>query len=252
MSIYLHKILPIIFSPLTVVMVSLIWGSLKFKSKILGLATLLVILSSMPVVANFLANWNEKGYDPISAYHFPNVDGIIVLSGQLVTINRGKQTSYEMAGSIDRFFTGLRLAKANKNAKLIFTRGKMPWKKGLAEGVVLAEMAKDFGVPSNQIAIPKRNATNTFEEAQAVSSWMGSSDLKFLLVTSAFHMPRAQKIFESEGLDVTPIPVDFSNAARSLTVLDYIPNAASLSRTSSSLREQIGRLYYAIKFRSKF
>ena len=71
---------------------------------------------------------------------------------------------------------------------------------------------------------------------------------KIILVTSAFHMPRAQRLFEKEGLWVVPYPVDFKSLTTdSVTFMDYLPNAGSLAKTELGLRELIGRLFYWLK-----
>ena len=71
---------------------------------------------------------------------------------------------------------------------------------------------------------------------------------KIILVTSAFHMPRAQRLFENEGLEVVPYPVDFKSlTADSITFMDYLPHSRSLAKTELSLWEFMGRLYYWLK-----
>ena len=72
---------------------------------------------------------------------------------------------------------------------------------------------------------------------------------KIILVTSAFHMPRAQMLFEKEGLEVVPYPVDFKSLTTdSVTFMDYLPNGQSLAKTDMGMRELIGRLFYWLKF----
>ena len=75
-----------------------------------------------------------------------------------------------------------------------------------------------------------------------------STDGTMILVTSAFHMPRAMRVFENQGLDVTPYPVDFLKGAGKLDVLDFFPTAAAFSRSNFFVREIIGRLYYSLKY----
>jgi len=68
-----------------------------------------------------------------------------------------------------------------------------------------------------------------------------------LLVTSAFHMPRARRLFEHAGLGVTPFPVDFRlSAGGSLSVMDFLPGAEALGQTQAALRELYGRLFYRV------
>ena len=88
--------------------------------------------------------------------------------------------------------------------------------------------------------------TNTADEAAAVKKMALGN--KIILVTSAFHMPRAQMLFENEGLEIVPYPVDFKSlTADSVTFMDYLPNAGSLAKTELGMRELIGRLYYWLK-----
>ena len=85
---------------------------------------------------------------------------------------------------------------------------------------------------------------NTAQEAQAVAEMLDRGS-KIILVTSAFHMPRAEALFREAGLDVIPWPVDFRASANKTTMMDFIPSAGGLSGTSAALREFLGRAYYA-------
>ena len=118
-------------------------------------------------------------------------------------------------------------------------------KSSRTEGAVLTDYAIQYGIPSNQIFVSDL-VTNTADEAAAVKKMALGN--KIILVTSAFHMPRAQMLFEKEGLEVVPYPVDFKSLTTdSLTFMDYLPNAASLAKTELGLRELMGRLYYWLK-----
>jgi uncharacterized SAM-binding protein YcdF (DUF218 family) len=60
-------------------------------------------------------------------------------------------------------------------------------------------------------------------------------------------MPRAKKLFELEGLQVLPFPVDFKvSAARELSIIDFLPSSGSLNLTETAIREFYGRLFYWI------
>ena len=69
---------------------------------------------------------------------------------------------------------------------------------------------------------------------------------KIILVTSAFHMPRAQLVFEAAGINVIPFPVDFIIGAQKITFMSFIPSAGSFASTSFFVREMIGRTYYKL------
>ena len=67
-------------------------------------------------------------------------------------------------------------------------------------------------------------------------------------MTSAFHMKRAKKVFESEGISVQPYPVDFKSNLSFYSSfrnpLSWIPSASSLNKSSQAIREIIGRFFY--------
>jgi len=96
------------------------------------------------------------------------------------------------------------------------------------------------------IAFCKRPVANTADEATAVKKMALGN--KIILVTSAFHMPRAQRLFEKEGFKVVLYPVNFKSLTTdSLTFMNYLPNARSLAKTELGLMELMGRLYIWLK-----
>jgi uncharacterized SAM-binding protein YcdF (DUF218 family) len=76
---------------------------------------------------------------------------------------------------------------------------------------------------------------------------MGEEVKNIILVTSAFHMSRAQKLFEQVGFNVTPYLVDFGVVIQDLRPIDFLPNAGALSMVDASIREWLGRFYYWVK-----
>ena len=147
----------------------------------------------------------------------------------------------------DRFFAGIKLLNANKGKKIIYTGGLLPWeKKKNTEGELLKKKSIEFGVDENDILTTKK-VQNTYEEANAIF-YLINKKSKIILVTSAFHMNRAAFLFKKHGFKVFPYPVDFQFKNNKITILDFIPSAGSLSRSSFVIREVFGRLYYRIKF----
>jgi len=70
---------------------------------------------------------------------------------------------------------------------------------------------------------------------------------RIILVTSAFHMRRARMLFERQGFEVEPFPVDFQTSDRpTINVLSFIPSAHALAKSETAMREGVGMLYYLI------
>ena len=147
-----------------------------------------------------------------------------------------------------RFFAGLNAVQYNKVDKVIFTRGKMPWSASIPEGEVLKEAAMDFGIPSEKILLTTI-VSNTAEEAKAVKSIMQSEGIEsILLITSSFHMARAELLFRQQNIELETFPVDFKALGKRISWLDFFPSASGLNQTSTGIREYIGRAYYSLRF----
>jgi uncharacterized SAM-binding protein YcdF (DUF218 family) len=165
----------------------------------------------------------------------------------MLEINEVGDSTYVEWGDPDRFFGGIALFKAGKAQKLIFTGGKMPWDKvKKTEGDVLKEYAISNGITSEKIFVTK-DVENTADEAVAVKELISPSK-RIILVTSAFHMYRAMKLFEKQGFEVIPYKVDYKIPRESrISVMDFLANAQNLALTETGVRELFGRLFYLIK-----
>jgi len=244
--IYLHKILPLIFSPLMLVIGLIVLGIIFNLRKFSLVGIIVLILSSLPIISNKFIAYLEKDYQPLEIADVENVDAIVVLSGMIRVIGDEENLKYEFTDSVDRFFAGLDLFNNNKSPILILTRGKMPWSLGIAEGEYLKELAIKYGVSEENIILTDE-VQNTDQEAKAIKKIL-TENAKIILVTSAFHMPRAEKVFKAANINLIPYPVDFQSSKLKTTIMDFIPSAGSLSQTSHFVREMIGRLYYNLKY----
>ena len=149
--------------------------------------------------------------------------------------------------AVDRILSGIDLFKNNKASLLILTKGQLPWSLGMPEGEYLKEFAIKLGVPEESILLTD-NVQNTDQEAKSIKKLLNSNDVKVILITSAFHMPRAKKVFEASNIKVIPFAVDFISSHQKLTFMSFMPSPYALSDTSLFLREMIGRLYYYLKY----
>ena len=241
--IYLHKILPALASPLGFCLLLVLVGLILNARRWVARGILILIVCSLPATSNILWRQLERGHalqDPGDA---PTADAIVVLSGMLRAVPSGNGFAYEWSEAADRYFAGVDLALAMKAPKLIFTRGAQPWSAGAPEGEILYARARQDLVPEGMLALTNLVA-NTVREAAAVAEMLERGS-KIILVTSAFHMPRAESLFREASLEVTPWPVDFRSSANRVTPMDFIPSAGGLSGTSDALREFLGRAYYA-------
>ena len=243
--IYINKILPVIFSPLGLIIALLLFGILRKKILPSLLALLLLTLFSLPFVSNQLIKSLERNYSVISPNELDTADTVVVLSGMLQTIKQDSMIHYEFSGAVDRIFAGINLLKMGKAQKIILTRGKLPWNKGVPEGDYLAEFLQSQGIDPNRILLTEI-VQNTNDEAKAISKMLPKTS-EVILITSAFHMPRAEKVFQNQNLKIIPYAVDFRSSAKDIDVLDFLPQANAFKDSSFYFREIIGRLYYSLR-----
>ena len=217
------------------------------SKKISFIGIVILVIFSMPIISGKLIAYLESDFELTKPSKVETADAVVVLSGMVSTIKTKDGLDYEWGGAVDRFFTGIDLFNLNKAPTLIFTGGKLPWSIGVPEGEFLREEAIKLGIPKKDILLTE-NVENTDQEAKAIKKILSLDNPKVILVTSAFHMPRAQLVFEVAGINVIPFPVDFKNGAGKLTFMNFIPSANSFASTSFFVREMIGRTYYNLKY----
>ena len=245
--IYLHKFLPLIASPLFFILIIILIGTYLKSKKINLFGLLVLIFCSLPIISNKLIFYLEKDYSLQDVSNIGTADAIVVLSGMVATIETKENLNYEFSTAVDRILSGIDLFKENKAPFLILTNGKLPWSVGIPEGEYLKKFSIKFGIPKESILLTD-NVQNTDQEAKSVKKLLNTNEANIILVTSAFHMPRAKKVFEAANIKVIPFAVDFRNSANKVNFMDFIPSANSFRDTSHFVREMIGRLYYNLKY----
>ena len=245
--IYLHKFLPLIASPLFFVLIVILIGTYSKSKKISFFGLLILIFCSLPIISKKLIFFLEKDYSRKEISNVSKADAIVVLSGMVSTIKTNGKISYEFNNAVDRILSGIDLFKEDKASFLILTNGKMPWSLGIPEGEYLKKFSIKFGIPEDRILLTD-NVQNTDQEAKSVKKLLKTNKANIILVTSAFHMPRAKKVFEATNIKVIPFAVDFRTSIKKITIIDFMPSANSLKDTSNFFREMIGRLYYDLLY----
>jgi uncharacterized SAM-binding protein YcdF (DUF218 family) len=244
--IYWHKILPMLVLPVGIVLVLLLVAAFTKKRGVSLLAAFVLLFFSLPLTSSFLIRAAEDFAVRLRIGEIQPADAIVVLSGMLMSAPSAGGTVTEWMDP-DRFFAGVELFKAEKAAVLVFTGGKMPWlPDSPPEGQIFKQLAVQLGVPVDRIIVTT-DVQNTEEEAREVRARVGDGKT-VILVTSAYHMPRARQLFVASGVNVIPFPVDFKvEAGGTFTILDVLPSAVSLWKSETAIRELFGRAFYTVK-----
>lgn len=251
----LSKLLPLLLLPLGLALLLLLWAAWRGgRAPVLAALGILWIFAT-PLTAEGLWRWLERPYQRQTAAALlarrPAAPAAVVVLGTGRHPAPGPARASEWIDA-DRFFGGLeayqQLRREGLRPRLIFTGGWWPTQPGLPpEGDVLRQRAISLGLPPADLLSTAR-VRNTAEEARAIAALLPRG-ATVVLVTSAFHLPRAVRLFEREGLRVLPFPVDFqaSGAWAGSPLrdpLNWLPSADGLARSSRALREAIGRTLY--------
>ncbi len=175
-----------------------------------------------------------------------HVDGIIVLGGAVMpdmTADRGIPALNESA---ERMTTAVALARRYPNARLVFTGGNGSLiHGGVMEGEVARDLFLSLGVPPEQLTI-EQNSRNTYENAVLSKALVNPQPGQtWILITSAWHMPRSVGIFRALGWSVVPWPVGFRSAH---SLIMWLPSSLGdhLTGLDQAMHEWIGLVSYRL------
>jgi uncharacterized SAM-binding protein YcdF (DUF218 family) len=171
-----------------------------------GLALAALLALALPVGALLLRPLEARFPRPA----LPDaVDGVVVLGGAVrpaLALARDEAATNEHA---ERLHAGLALARRYPGVPLVHTGGSarlVPG--GPTEAAVAARWYEEAGLEPGRLVLEGRSRT-THENAVLTAALLGPAARgRWLLVTSAFHMPRAVAAFRAAGLDPIPWPVD--------------------------------------------
>lgn len=225
----------------------LILGWQKWALRCFALAAILVMAFGYSPLPNLALLTLEDRFPMRSATapELKSAEGIIILGGSFNPYMSHHRTQISINDTIERVTEGVALARQLPNLKLIFTGGTATLSSGFDSE---AKLARDFltsqGIPTQKIIFEDKSL-NTYENA------MLSADIlkpkpgqKWVLVTSAFHMPRAVALFRAQGFEVIPYPVDYHLSGSKTLFRPHVDLTEGLSYSDIAAKEWLGLFVY--------
>jgi uncharacterized SAM-binding protein YcdF (DUF218 family) len=225
----LSKILAILVEPLAypylllAVAVVMRWRRRRRMMKIcIAGALLLPLLYGVLFLSRAPLQYLESRYD-IPALSGPPVDGVIVLGGHTVfgDISESRNQPQQNRAA-DRLTKGLMLHRTNPGSTLLFSGfdGRLT-PAGWSEAETIRRLVAELGVANDGI-IYESTSRNTYENAvNSLAVAVPQPGSRWVLVTSAAHMPRAKGAFAAAGWDsIIAYPVDFQTGTGSSDIFD--------------------------------
>ena len=174
-------------------------------------------------------------------------DGIIVLGGSIDPDLSSAHGAAVFGSATDRFFATAALAHRYPNARVVFTGGSANLISADAKEADYASgIFESLGISRQRLTM-ERLSRNTQENAEFSKALVApKSGERWLLVTSAYHMPRSVGLFRKAAFAVEPYPVDWRVGGRA-DLLKFSAFAVDgLARVDAGVREWIGLAAYRI------
>jgi uncharacterized SAM-binding protein YcdF (DUF218 family) len=204
-----------------------------------------ILLFSYSIVPNYLLSSLEGKYDPyyiqlpnknLESETMPPVRFVVVLGAGHISDQKLPITSQIGEESLVRLIEGIRIYKKYSSVQLIVSggRGFDP----IPCAHVMAHVAKELGVDENDIILESQSK-DTKDEAQLIKPLVKKE--RFILVTSASHMPRSIALFKKLGMNPIPAPTGHRAIRKEgLSPASFFPGASNLLKLERFFHECLG------------
>jgi len=213
--------------------------SLKKTALILALFVFIVFGNAA------LLNWYAKTWQPKPVVPSPSAEySCGIVPGGFASPDADANGYFN--ATADRFIQAVKLYKTGHIKHILISggNGKINDNNFREAAYVKGELIT-FGVPDSVI-FTEDKANNTNENAIYSKQILDSLHLTppYLLITSAFHMPRAALVFKKAGVDVVPFPCNYNIGRGSFSAWDLIPTPSTLLGWDAFLKETVGYWWY--------
>jgi uncharacterized SAM-binding protein YcdF (DUF218 family) len=178
-------------------------------------------------------------------------DGIIVLGGAISPDVSAARDEVALNEAAERLTVAVELARRYPTARIVFSGGSgaLIYDEG-AEAPFALRMLENLGISRARILLEDRSR-NTVENAIFSKALVQPKPgERWLLVTSAHHLPRAIGVFRRTGFPVEPYPVDWRTRGAPDALRPFATLGDGLRRSDTAVREWVGLAVYWLTGRS--
>jgi uncharacterized SAM-binding protein YcdF (DUF218 family) len=213
---FLSKLIWFFIQPLGLVLLALLLATAGFLYRSRRLARRLVIALTLAFGAACFLPVGDLMILPLeNRFAKPQqlpatVEGIIVLGGAEQNVLSGARGEPMLNGAAERLFAALDLAHRFPEAQIVFSGGMGdPWNGVPPQSDIFRDAMLMAGIPEQRLVL-EGQARNTDENVLLLKQMVQPQEgQNWVVVTSAFHMPRSMGLFAKAGWKVVPWPVDY-------------------------------------------
>lgn len=179
------------------------------------------------------------------------VDGIILLGGSVESSDSAARGRLVANESAERVLDTIELAHRYPQARILISGGGgTVFGDGVGESPIIAAYFKRIGIDPTRIIIEDKSRTTSENAIYSREIVKPAESERWLLVTSAWHMPRAVGVFEKAGFSITPYPVDFRTGVGSNNLRPFAFVSDGLRRLDVATKEWAGLIGYYLSGRT--
>jgi uncharacterized SAM-binding protein YcdF (DUF218 family) len=218
--------------------------------KLIVASLILLAIFGLSPLANALILPLEQRFPPWDASRGPPT-GMVVLGGAFDTIVSDTRDDLPLNEAAERMTVSAALARQYPQARIIFTGGTGTLLYGgPTEGVLARRFYASLGIAPERVTIEEESRT-TAENALLTRPLADPKPgERWLLITSAFHMPRAVGAFRRVGFMVEAYPVDYRTRGIEDLARPFPSLGEGLRRGDIAMREWVGLLMYRLAGRT--
>ena len=171
-----------------------------------------------------------------------DVENIVLLIGGVkkgdlpISSKLGESSLFRTVKAVEIYFQA-------EHKPTIIISGSDPISSSSRPAEEIAKFIQSFNVSKENILLEEKSK-NSYQSAKEIKKII--SDESFILITSAYHLPRSVYIFRKMGLDPIPVPADFK-AEENYNIFDFFPDPGNLKKCDLAFHEYFGLLYYHLR-----
>jgi len=214
----------------------------KKVGKILIIASIIFYyFFSISPVADLVISPLENQYKN-KEQRLSDVENIVLLIGGVkkgdlpISSKLGESSLFRTVKAVEIYFQA-------EHKPTIIISGSDPISSSSRPAEEIAKFIQSFNISKENILLEEKSK-NSYQSAKEIKKIIG--DESFILITSAYHLPRSVYIFRKMGLDPIPVPADFK-AEENYNILDFFPDPGNLKKCDLAFHEYFGLLYYHLR-----
>jgi len=253
----ISKIIGFFIAPSNLLLSGAIFGLILWRARFSKLGKRLTVVSILALLVLGVSPLGNALLLPLEN-RFPPWDssrgsptGMIVLGGVINPELSVQRNEISLDDSAERLVAAAELYRRYPDARLVLVGGNSNlFSPGPSESEFAAKLLVSLGVPRERIQI-ERSSRNTAENAlNAMQVAMPKVGERWLLITSAYHMPRAMGLFRNAGFRVEAYPVDWQTGGWSDLETISFSLLGGLPRVDRALHEWAGLIFARLSGRT--